>query len=49
MRRKAAQVAPRVTLVTTVVLVPATLIMLLVGLILGSGIDFGALFGGFSG
>lgn len=48
MRRKAAQVAPRVTLVTTLVLVPATLILLLVGLVLGSDIDFGSLFGGFS-
>jgi len=49
MRRKAARVAPRVTLVTTVVLVPATLILLLVGLILGSGIDFSSLFGGLNG
>ena len=48
MRRQAARVAPRVALVTTVVLVPATLIVLLVGLVLGSGIDFGALFGGLS-
>jgi len=48
-RRKAAQIAPRVTLVTTVVLVPATLILLLVGLILGADVDFGEVFGGFSG
>lgn len=48
MRRKAARVAPRVTLVTTLVLVPGTLILLLVGLVLGSGVDFGGLFGGFS-
>jgi tight adherence protein C len=48
MRRQAARVAPRVTLVTTVVLVPGILIVLLVGLILGSGIDFSALFGGLS-
>lgn len=47
-RRKAARVAPRVTLVTSLVLVPGTLILLLVGLVLGSGIDFGALFGGLS-
>lgn len=47
-RRQAARVAPRVTLVTTVVLVPATLILLLTGLILGSGIDFSDLFGGLS-
>ncbi|CAI9415490.1 type II secretion system F family protein [Nocardioides sp. T2.26MG-1] len=49
MRRKAAQIAPRVTLVTTIVLVPATLILLLVGIVLGADIDFGNLFGGFSG
>lgn len=47
-RRKAARVAPRVTLVTSIVLVPGTLILLLVGLVLGSEIDFGALFGGLS-
>lgn len=49
MRRKAARVAPRVTLVTTIVLVPAVLIILVVGIVLGSGLDFGNLFGGFSG
>lgn len=48
MRRQAARVAPRVALVTTLVLVPATLILLLVGLVLGSGIDFGGLTDGFS-
>lgn len=48
-RRKAARVAPRVTLVTTMVLVPATLILLLTGLVLGSGINLGSLFGGLSG
>lgn len=48
LRRKAAQVAPRVTLVTSLVLVPATLILLITGLLLGSGVDFGALFGDFS-
>lgn len=46
MRRKAARLAPRITLITSVVLVPGTLLLLLVGLVLGSGIDFGALFGG---
>jgi tight adherence protein C len=49
LRRQAARVAPRVTLVTSLVLVPGTLIVLLVGLILGSGIDFGGIFGGFTG
>ncbi len=46
MRRKAARLAPRVTLVTSIVLVPGTLILLLVGLLVGSGVDFGALLGG---
>jgi tight adherence protein C len=44
-RRKAAQVAPRVTLVNSLVLVPGTLIILLTGLLLGTGVDFGSLFG----
>jgi tight adherence protein C len=43
-RRKAAQVAPRVTLVNSLVLVPGTLIILLTGLLLGTGVDFGSLF-----
>lgn len=46
MRRKAARVAPRVTLVTSLVLVPGILIVLIVGLVLGSGIDLGELMGG---
>lgn len=46
MRRKAARVAPRVTLVTSLVLVPGALIIVIVGLILGSGVDFGGLLGG---
>ena len=45
-RRKAARVAPRVTLVNSLVLVPGTLIILLTGLLLGSGVDFGTVFGG---
>lgn len=45
-RRKAAQVAPRVTLVNSLVLVPGTLIILLTGMLLGSGVDFGAMLGG---
>lgn len=44
-RRRAAQVAPRVTLINSIVLVPGTLIILLTGLLLGSGVDFGGLFG----
>ena len=47
-RRKAAQTAPRVTLVTSLVLVPAALILVVVGLVLGAGIDFGALKDAFS-
>jgi tight adherence protein C len=49
MRRKAARVAPRVTLVTTLVLVPATLILVIVGIALGAGLGSGDVFGGFSG
>jgi tight adherence protein C len=45
MRRKAARVAPRVTLVTSLVLVPGALILVIVGIVLGSGVDFGELFG----
>jgi tight adherence protein C len=45
-RRKAAQVAPRVTLVNSLVLVPGTLIILITGLLLGTGVDLGSLFSG---
>ncbi|MFT3875682.1 MAG: type II secretion system F family protein [Propioniciclava sp.] len=44
--QRANGVTPRITLVTTIVMVPATLILIVAGLILGSGVDFGALFGG---
>jgi tight adherence protein C len=43
MRRRAGQTAPRVTLVTSLVLVPATLILLVVGLVLGADIDISGL------
>lgn len=46
MRRKAARTSPRVTLVTSLVLVPGALILVLVGLLVGSGIDFGAVLEG---
>ncbi len=54
MRRSAAQravqravrVTPRITLITTMAMVPATLILVVVGLILGTGVDFGAILGG---
>lgn len=46
MRRKAARAAPRVTLVTSMLLVPAVLVTLLVGFFIGSGVSFGSLFGG---
>jgi tight adherence protein C len=48
MRRRANQTAPRVTLVTSLVLVPATLILVVVGLIVGINLDFGDLLGAFS-
>lgn len=44
-RRRAARAAPRVTLVTAIVMVPALLITLLVGFFLGSGLDFGGVLG----
>ena len=47
MRRRAARVAPRVTLVTSLVLVPGALILVIVGIVLGSGVDFAELFGDF--
>jgi tight adherence protein C len=40
-RRKAARTVPRVTLVVSVVLVPPTLLIIVVGLYLGSGVDIG--------
>lgn len=46
MRRKAAQVAPRVTLVTSLVLVPGTLIVLITGLVLGADLDLNSIVGG---
>ncbi|MGH3355089.1 MAG: type II secretion system F family protein, partial [Nocardioidaceae bacterium] len=45
-RRKAARTVPRVTLVVSVVLVPPTLLLIAVGLYLGSDIDIGSLLGG---
>jgi tight adherence protein C len=45
MRRKAAQAAPRVTLVTSLVLVPAALVLVISAIIVGSRVDFGALLG----
>lgn len=44
-RQKAARVAPRVTLVTSMVLVPGALALLFTGFILGADVDFGAIFG----
>lgn len=43
LRRKASQTVPRVTLVTSLVMVPAALILVIVGLAVGSGIDVGAI------
>lgn len=45
MRQKAARVAPRVTLVTSVVLLPGAVLLLFGGFYVGSGIDVEALFG----
>ncbi|MFV0452739.1 MAG: type II secretion system F family protein [Propioniciclava sp.] len=54
MRKEAAQrslqaahrVEPRITLVTILVLVPGVMVLVLASMILGSGVDFGALLGG---
>jgi tight adherence protein C len=46
MRRQAARAAPRVTLVTSVVIVPGVLATVLVGFLIGSGVTVGSLFGG---
>jgi len=44
-RQAAARIAPRVTLVTSLVLLPGAMIILIVGLFLGADVDFGALLG----
>ncbi|MFJ9537759.1 DUF5936 domain-containing protein [Streptomyces sp. NPDC101225] len=44
-RRKAARAVPKATMVITTFMVPATMILLGAGLILGSGTDFGSLTG----
>jgi tight adherence protein C len=46
-RRRAAQTAPRVTLVTSLLLVPATLILVVIGLLVGSDIDIRGLLDSF--
>lgn len=48
LRRKAATTAPRVTLVTSLILVPGALILVIVGVVLGSNIHFGDLLHGLS-
>ena len=48
MRRRAGQTAPRVTLVTSLLMVPAALILVAVGLVIGTDIDFKKLLGAFS-
>ncbi|HWC22381.1 MAG TPA: type II secretion system F family protein [Flexivirga sp.] len=45
MRRKAARAAPQITLITSLILVPAVLIMVLVGIVIGSNADLGGLLG----
>ncbi|MER7183896.1 DUF5936 domain-containing protein [Streptomyces hyaluromycini] len=44
-RRKAARAVPRATLMITTFMVPATLLLLAAGLLLGSGTDFGSVTG----
>ena len=45
-RQAAARTSPRVTLVTSLVLVPGALVFIVVGLYLGSHVDLGSLLGG---
>lgn len=45
MRRKAARAAPQITLITSLILVPAVLVMVLVGIVIGSNTDLGVLLG----
>jgi tight adherence protein C len=42
-RRRAARAAPRVSLVITMVMVPGALVLMVVGIFLGSGINLGSL------
>ncbi|GGV79933.1 MULTISPECIES: DUF5936 domain-containing protein [Streptomyces] len=44
-RRKAARAVPKATLMITTFMVPATMILLGAGLLLGSGVDFGSIAG----
>ncbi|RFU86245.1 type II secretion system F family protein [Streptomyces triticagri] len=45
-RRRAAKTVPKTTMVTLVFMVPATLILIVCGMFLGSETDFGTIFGG---
>jgi tight adherence protein C len=45
MRRKAARAAPQITLVTSLILVPGVLVLVLVGIVVGSNANLGGLLG----
>ena len=45
LRRKAAQTVPKVTLVTSLVLVPGALVLIMAGMWLGADVDLGSVFG----
>lgn len=45
LRRKAAQAAPRVTLVTTMVLVPGAIVLIFAGMLIGPDISFSSILG----
>lgn len=45
-RRRSARMVPRVTLIVSVVLVPPTIAVIIVGMYLGSGIDLGSILNG---
>ncbi|MBW8820098.1 MAG: type II secretion system F family protein, partial [Streptomyces sp.] len=44
-RRKAARAVPKATMMITTFMVPATMLLLAAGLLLGSGTDFGTITG----
>jgi tight adherence protein C len=46
LRQKAARAVPKVTLITTTLLVPGAIILIAVGMYLGSDIEFGSILGG---
>jgi len=44
-RRRASRAAPRVSLITTTVIVPGAVVLIIAGLFVGTGVDIGNLLG----